>query len=66
MNAFYETWNTEDDPAWLAQRLRLLFERSRRLAPGLPRGVFKFLHQAEANAWREQWERERASRLRGE
>jgi len=62
-NAFSEQWNTEDDPIRLAERLTVLFERSRQLAPGLPRGVFKFRNPQEANAWREQWLQERIRRM---
>ena len=62
-NAFSEMWNTEDDPERLAHRLTALFERSRRLAPGLPQGVFKFHNVEEAQAWREQWLLERTRRM---
>jgi len=65
-NAFSAKWNTEDDAERLAERLTALFERSRQLAPGLPRGVFRFRNQEEANTWREQWLQERITRMQEE
>lgn len=60
-------WLDAGDPR-LGERIRRLWERSRRLAPplGIPRGVRKFRSIEEANADRDALTRARVAALRAQ
>lgn len=61
-------WTGRDDPK-LVDRIRALWERSRRLVPGgvsIPRGVRRYRSIEEAGADREAWTRERVRAIRAD